>query len=181
MQISTDGLRITPYRGGLALCGSSLDQVINKLCPNVNLPSHPLHITLLSSDERKSIAFSDMPRIALEHIYALAHVEQNNVSWIVVVWNHADIWRRSIGLGKKQHHISVSERDDHTLDKSLARAAEEHGDMERLVMRLEGPGEDAMDHVWLVAPSSMVRPYLCPLSEYLLIILCITLTISNNT
>ena len=38
---------------------------------------------------------------------------------MVVVWNDGNKWRKSVGLPAKQFHVTLSEADDHGVDKGI--------------------------------------------------------------
>lgn len=156
MQVPKEHLEIQPYRGGLALIGISLDTVIEELCPDIQLPlGHPLHITLVSATEYKAAGRPVIPSISVGHIYALTWVTKSGVSWIIIVWNHADIWRKTIGLPPKDYHVTLSEVDDLAVDKGLGGVRDER-EVNCLARTLEAIGEEAMDHTWAKASSHLV-------------------------
>lgn len=43
-----------------------------------------------------------------------------NVRFLVVVWNHADNWQKSLGLQKKEYHVTLSNEDDHDIGKGIS-------------------------------------------------------------
>jgi atypical dual specificity phosphatase len=147
MQIDSGGLKITSYRGGLALLGPSIDEAVQSF-GITDLPSKPLHITLLNAAEFKAlkkIGDTDARDVSLDRIYILGQVTNKSVRFLVVVWNHGDIWRQSRGLGRKEFHITLSDEDDHKISKGVP-ALLASCSREELLATAEHLGEDGMDH-----------------------------------
>ena len=125
MQLTPKDLVLEPYRGGLALTGPSLQSAIPRFLPFPLILSKPLHITLVTATEYKSISRPDpsLVHIPTDHIYivglAASCRHEREVRWLVILWNHADQWRRSMDLEKKDYHITLSEDDDHELSKGI--------------------------------------------------------------
>lgn len=136
VHLDPDGLHLAPYRGGLAVLGSSLDAAF----PD-SRSSNPLHITLLTSAEAKA---HPTPTVSLDHIYVLGVVARGQVTFAVVVWVHGNAARRSLGLGEKDFHVTLSATDAHNIPKGLS----------QLPLDVDGIaalGLDALDHVFLAA------------------------------
>ena len=132
MQItdSPDQLQLTPYSGGLALVGPALSSVAQTLASGQPFQSRKLHITLVTAAEYKSIGKPSLAivseAISCSHIYALGLASSSvdsgpPAAWIVIVWNHADVWRKSVGLWKKQYHVTLTTPNNHDLDKGIGR------------------------------------------------------------
>lgn len=136
VHLDPDGLRLAPYRGGLAVLGPSLDAAF----PDSRSPN-PLHITLLTPAEAKA---HPTPTVSLEHIYVLGVVTRGQVTFAVVVWVHGNAARRSLGLEEKDFHVTLSATDAHDIPKGLS----------QLPLDIDGIaalGLDALDHVFLAA------------------------------
>lgn len=144
MHLDPTGLELGLYHGTLALLGPSLDSYRSDICP---IP----HITLLSPAEYKEAGRPD-PRsikIPLAHVYALGEGQSKDGGrWAVVVWNHADVWRRKLGLERKQYHITLSGPNIHDTNRGLrslqASVESTAGSVKRL-------GLEGMDHVALAS------------------------------
>ncbi|BEJ17484.1 hypothetical protein CspHIS471_0608850 [Cutaneotrichosporon sp. HIS471] len=115
MHLDASGLKLVEYRGGLALIGPSLNAAFDHFNCDTP-PSHP-HITLLTAAERN--ATTAIPDIPTSHVYVLGPSGKDG-GWLVVLWNHGDVFRSSLGLARKAYHVTLSENQaDHSLDKSL--------------------------------------------------------------
>lgn len=147
MQVDHTRIELTTYRGGLALVGSALLDVVEHY-DTIELPKERLHITLLTSSEYKSITKPELRNldVPLHRIYPLGQAISKNVRFLPVVWNHADKWRKSLGLPRKEYLITLSDENDHDIGKGvptlLARA-----DGESILEKVISMGEDAMDHL----------------------------------
>ena len=144
-RLESPGLLIACHNGAVALIGTSLNFA---RCSNTPDP----HVTLLSAAEYKSLGRPDilLLKIPRDHVYVLGPAGKGEVKWLVVVWNHANIWRKQQGLGAKQFHITLSASNNHHAQKgieSLQISAEE------LVNNVQGLGVDGMDHVVVAAGS----------------------------
>lgn len=115
-----------------------------------------LHVTLLTAVEYKAIPHPLVQDISIpfNHIYVLgiaSSAEHGRRIWCrVVVCNHADIWRHSGGLGKKEYYVALSEKDDHQMGKgvgSLLRGMR----LNELIREVTRLGEDGMDQVIVAA------------------------------
>jgi hypothetical protein len=84
----------------------------------------------------------------VDNIYALGTGHTKDVAWVVAVWNHGEVYRRSLGLGKKDYHMTLTDADDHTADKGVAHVALSPGVVVELVA---GMGEGALDHVFVAS------------------------------
>lgn len=156
MQVEFTRLKLATYRGGIALVGPALLDAAHYF-GIVDLPDHPLHITLLTSSEYKSISKSKpkfefdirLPDVPLHRIYILGVIRRKNVSFLVVLWNHANVWRKSLGLQKKEYHVTLSNEDDHDheLGKGVGALLATTDDRDGIVENVIGLGEDAMDNM----------------------------------
>jgi atypical dual specificity phosphatase len=149
IHVQGDRLVLEQYRGGIALVGPGLDDVVRTL-GITDLPDSPLHITLLSASEHKAIGKKDITDITipLDRIYVLGQADKKDVRFLVVLWNHADIWRKAHGLENKEYHVTLSLKDDHELVKGVGslRSSMSHREILDMAVSL---GEEGMDHTIL--------------------------------
>jgi hypothetical protein len=141
MQLDNENLTLAHYHGTLALVGSSLG-----FARKSQETSQP-HITLLSPDENKALGRPDplTLNIPTNHVYVLGEGSKGLSRWFVVIWNHADIWRKSAGLPKKDYHISVSgPGHSEGLDKGITSLGQP---LDEIVENARKLGLDGMDHV----------------------------------
>lgn len=157
MQVESTRLKLATYRGGIALVGPALLDAAHHF-GIVDLPPHPLHITLLTSSEYKSSRDNHQPRskldtrlpnVPLHRIYILGVIRRKNVTFLVVLWNHADVWRKSLGLQKKEYHLTLSNEDDHDHinGKGISALLVSADDRDGIVENVIGLGGDAMDNM----------------------------------
>jgi hypothetical protein len=110
MQVDSARLELAPYRGGIALVGPALIDIPRHF--NIlRLPKDPLHITLLTTSEYKAAGKPQLAHlnIPLDRVYVLGMVTRKNVRFLVVIWNHGDYYRKSLGLRKKAFHLTLSD------------------------------------------------------------------------
>lgn len=157
MQVDPTRLKLASYRGGIALVGPALLDAAHHF-GIADLPGHPLHVTLLTSSEYKSsrdtgknrLKFDiDLPDVPLHRIYILGVIRRKNVTFLVVLWNHADVWRKSLRLQKKEYHVTLSNEDDHDHinGKGISALLVSTDDRDGIVGKVIGLGEDAMDNM----------------------------------
>ncbi|ORX38713.1 hypothetical protein BD324DRAFT_622037 [Kockovaella imperatae] len=182
MQLDSTELQLylAPYRGGLALLGVSLDRARDRYAGDVRNPSSPLHITLLTAAEYKSLGRPNVNEIAgeipLNHVYALGEASASrsgsgsSVHWIVVIWNHANAWRKTKGLQSKAFHITLSDEDDHSVDKSVQSLIIRTKKATELQDSVENLGLEAMDHVVLACEGSADVTFATLLAERMIIL-----------
>jgi hypothetical protein len=92
MQVDSTRLKLATYRGGIALVGPALLDAAHHFGV-VDLPHHPLHITLLTPSEYKLISKSkpkfkldpDLLDVPLHRIYTLGVIRRKNVTFLVVL------------------------------------------------------------------------------------------------
>lgn len=143
MQVDPSELILTHYQGGLAILGPGLDRAGSALLPKPCPLATPYHVTLITAQEFKAAGRPAVPsHIRLDRIYALGLGGKRDTRWVVVVWNHADLWRASLGLPKKDYHITVTPNDIHEVKKGISSLL--HPISVQAVAEL---GEDALDHV----------------------------------
>jgi len=147
MRLDPANLELVEYRGCLALVGPALDAAFNAF--GTKRPSHPLHITLFTAAEwrtaQQRLARPSFPSLSLENIYAVGTGHRHGVSWIVVLWNHGNVFRRDLGLEVKDFHITLSDEDEHGIDKSLGSIPLSRDD---ILERIGAMGETALDHAF---------------------------------
>jgi hypothetical protein len=156
MQVDPTRLKLASYRGGIALIGPALLDAAHHF-GIVDLPHHPLHVTLLTSSEYKSIGKSkpkfkldiDLPDVPLHRIYILGVIRRKNVTLLVVLWNHADVWRKSLRLQKKEYHVTLSNEDnhDHANGKGIGALLATTDDRDGIIKKVISLDEDAMDNM----------------------------------
>ena len=94
------------------------------------VPSTPYHITLVTKDELRCLTahssnkvdnlYDSATKIDTKHILSFGFGgDPKGVCWIVIIWNAGNIFRKKYGLPSKQFHITLSNNNDHSLDKSL--------------------------------------------------------------
>lgn len=144
-------LEIKLYNGAVALVGQAIDTAVLDLCQTTKSPSHQLHITLLTAAEYKEIKKPPLYGLTIqcENIYILppAAPTKSNVCYLPVIWNHADIWRKFVGLGSKSYHITLSHTDEHSLDKSLSSYFTVTGTLNNAIGEAAQIDVDALDHL----------------------------------
>ncbi|KAI0327684.1 hypothetical protein GY45DRAFT_1355577 [Cubamyces sp. BRFM 1775] len=130
------------HRGCVALIGPRIDAVARaaishfpnttfaQSAPLLRDPDSAFHLTVFTKDElRDDTAKAVLPphfqleSVDTRHLHFIGIGGSPNpnagVFFIVVVWAAGQILRGRAGLGVKQFHITLSVRDDHTLDKGI--------------------------------------------------------------
>lgn len=122
-------------RGYLALVGPQVDEIArNQIShmknfvhaqhmPHILDPSSSFHITLCTKEESRDNAVKGglppLDSIDTRHLHVLG-VGGNpklGVFFVVVIWAAGQTLRRRVGLKPKQFHITLSQQDDHSIDK----------------------------------------------------------------
>ncbi|KAI0652670.1 ATP dependent DNA ligase [Trametes meyenii] len=125
------------HRGYLALVGPRIDSVAQAaiahfahttyaqyatlLCD----PASSFHITVLTKDELRDegvkAALPPLESVDTRHLHfvGIGGHPKSGTFFVTVVWPAGQILRSRAGLGPKQFHITLSERDDHTIDKGF--------------------------------------------------------------
>jgi len=122
-------------RGGgyIGVFGPRIDSIANEVATAANIsivPSSSYHITLITKDELRQLTtdlankiddlYENATRIDTKQIFSLGlGGDPKSVCWVVIIWNAGNIFRKKYGLSSKQFHITLSNNDDHSLDKSL--------------------------------------------------------------
>ena len=146
--MSETSLQLGRYGGGLALTGPTLSSALTIHTPaqlRSSLAASP-HITLVTKAEYRSLHRPAPPSIDLSHLHivGLGGQPSRGLYWLVVVWNHANQWRRSVGLAAKQFHITLSHDDNHEADKGILSLI---GGDEEVKRTFQTMSEDGMDQV----------------------------------
>ncbi|CAF3133270.1 unnamed protein product [Rotaria socialis] len=126
---------ISIKRGGgfMGVFGPRIDSIAREVATAAGVtivPSSPYHITLLTKDELRQLSTDSSNKIDrlnenaatidTRNILSLGvGGHPNGVCWVVIIWNAGNIFRKKYGLPCKQFHITLSDHDDHTPDKSL--------------------------------------------------------------
>jgi len=122
-------------RGGgyIGVFGSRIDTMANEVAIAAGItdvPSFSYHITLITKDELRQLTtdlsnkiddlYENASKIDTKHIISLGlGGDPKDVCWVVIIWNAGNIFRKKYGLSIKQFHITLSNNDNHSLDKSL--------------------------------------------------------------
>ncbi|UJR27839.1 hypothetical protein I4U23_009105 [Adineta vaga] len=122
-------------RGGgyLGVFGAPIDIIAKEIASAASIttvPPFPYHITLITKDELRHLTtdlankiddlYDNAAKIDTKNLFSLGlGGDPKGVCWIVIVWNAGNIFRKKYGLPSKQFHITLSNNDDHSLDKSL--------------------------------------------------------------
>ncbi|CAF2421810.1 unnamed protein product [Rotaria sp. Silwood2] len=122
-------------RGGgyIGVFGPRIDTMANEVATAVSMttvPSSPYHITLITKDELRQLTtdlsnkiddlYDNATKIDTKYIFSLGlGGDPKSVCWVVIIWNAGNIFRKKYGLSCKQFHITLSDNDNHSLDKSL--------------------------------------------------------------
>lgn len=161
-----ESLDLADYRGAIALVGSQLEEARQKLAPHIPPPTNPLHITLLSKAENDALGRPPLPKLPLTHLHVLGVGSSisRRVQWLVVTWYHGEQYRKSLKLPPKDFHITLTDQDNHKIDKSIMSI---DGGPEAIMRMISELTEEQLDHVLASAPTllhpefakSMVRCY----------------------
>lgn len=122
-------------RGGgfIGAFGPRIDSIADEVKTTADIttvPTAPYHITLLTKDELRQVTTDSTntvddicdsaARVDTKQIFSLGlGGDPKGVCWIVIIWNAGNIFRKKYGLSSKQFHITLTDNDNHTLDKSL--------------------------------------------------------------
>jgi atypical dual specificity phosphatase len=120
-------------RGYIGAFGPRIDTIANEVAIAAGIteiPEFPYHITLLTKDELRQLTtnlsnkiydlYENATGIDTRHIFSLGlGGDPKGVCWVVIIWNAGNIFRKKYGLPSKQFHITLSNNDDHSVDKSL--------------------------------------------------------------
>ncbi|CAF4120084.1 unnamed protein product, partial [Rotaria sordida] len=120
-------------RSYIGVFGPRIDDIANEVASAAGIPnalSCPYHITLITKDELRQLMadlsnkiddlYENATTIDTKHIYSLGlGGDPKGGCWVVIIWNAGNIFRKKYGLCFKQFHITLSNNDDHSLNKSL--------------------------------------------------------------
>ncbi|KAH9854431.1 ATP dependent DNA ligase [Lenzites betulinus] len=125
------------HRGCLAVIGPRVDAVAQTAIANFGTTTYAqyttrlcaasstFHITVLAKDELRDgsvkAALPPLDSIDTQHLHfvGIGGDPKSGTFFVVVVWPSGQVLRSRVGLGMKQFHITISARDDHTLDKGF--------------------------------------------------------------
>ena len=122
------------YGGGyIGAFGPRIDAIANEIVGTTTIATpqtSPYHITLLSKNEIRQITTDgsinldelteNASRVDTRAIFSLGlGGDPKNVCWIVMIWNAGNMFRKKYGLPCKQFHITLTDVDDHGIDKGL--------------------------------------------------------------
>jgi len=124
--------------GFIGVFGPRIDNIANEVATAAGItivPSSPYHITLLTKDELRQLTtdssnklddlYENATTIDTKQIFSLGlGGDPKGVCWVVIIWNAGNIFRKKYGLSFKQFHITLSNNDNHSLDKSLSSSRE---------------------------------------------------------
>lgn len=120
--------------GVWALVGPPLTEIANaaiqKCSRTKNARPHtqkPYHITLVSEDELEHLPSTRVKQINSEstnldtkHVFAAGvGGGKNDVLFVVIIWAAGQQFRRRLGLSPKHFHITLTDHNDHEMDKSI--------------------------------------------------------------
>ncbi|KAI0829047.1 ATP dependent DNA ligase [Trametes gibbosa] len=125
------------HRGCLALIGPRVDAVAQTAIARFETTTYaqhaaPLcdasatfHLTVFTKDELqdKSVkaALPPLDSVDTQHLHSIGigGNSESGTYFVAVVWAAGQVLRSRVGLGVKQFHITISVRDDHTIDKGF--------------------------------------------------------------
>ena len=132
MAESTD---LTIKRGGgyVGVFGSRMDTMAKEVATAAGITTVPpfaYHVTLMTKDELRQLTadlsdkidelYDNAAKLDTKHLFSLGlGGDPKGVCWVVILWNVGNIFRKKYGLPTKQFHITLSNTDDHAVDKSL--------------------------------------------------------------
>ncbi|EAU92461.1 ATP dependent DNA ligase [Coprinopsis cinerea okayama7 len=127
-------VKLTKARGVLALVGDKVDAAAAQTLQHTSIaalglrlpsfdPSKAYHVTLLTKEELKLVAPENLASIKPDtrhvHFVGLGGNKSSEVFFVVVIWAAGQQIRKQLGLPPKDFHVTLSDRDDHSMDKSL--------------------------------------------------------------
>ncbi|KAJ3544850.1 hypothetical protein NMY22_g2641 [Coprinellus aureogranulatus] len=128
-------ITLTKFRGAIALVGLRINTLVRCALesalikkppfpvPNYD-PSFDYHVTLLSKAEVRSVA-EDRPRVAPRgstqgaYCAGIGGNRDVGVLYLVVIWAAGQQLRKQLGLPPKHFHITLTDNDDHDMDKGI--------------------------------------------------------------
>ena len=121
---------VTFTRGYVSLTGPAVDAVVSQVSSETILAfdknvqkSGPHHVTLMTKIERKEVLDRAGNESNFENVsarFVAAGVGgANGVYFIAVIWPDGSRFRKSNGLKEKQFHITLTEKDDHNMEKGV--------------------------------------------------------------
>ncbi|KAI0352276.1 ATP dependent DNA ligase [Trametes cingulata] len=125
------------HRGYLALVGPRIDAVAKAAIARFHNttfaqhaallcdPDSSFHITVLTKDELRDeavkAALPPLESVDTRHLHfiGIGGSVKSGTLFVAVVWPAGQVLRNRVGLSSKQFHITISVRDDHTIDKGF--------------------------------------------------------------
>ncbi|OJT08321.1 Transcription factor bHLH140 [Trametes pubescens] len=125
------------HRGYLALVGPRVDAVARTAISGFSNttyaqhatllcdPASSYHITVLTKDELQDAyvksALPPLESVDTRHLHfvGIGGSVKAGTFFVAVVWPAGQVLRSRLGLGAKHFHITISVRDDHTIDKGF--------------------------------------------------------------
>ncbi|KAG8931749.1 hypothetical protein FRC02_002207 [Tulasnella sp. 418] len=127
---------IVQYRGCVAASGNVIDDMAYEVAQQLKTrdisyeqSQSPFHITLITKAELRSLSNFDLKSFKNGLQNTVGSViylgpggrdsKRSEVLFVVIVWNAAQQARKKLGLPPKQFHITLTQNDDHTVDKGI--------------------------------------------------------------
>lgn len=131
--MAADDTVIKRAGGFTGVMGPRIDSIANEIATAADItttPTYPYHITVMTKDELRQLTtdsaekadklYESAAGIDTKQIFSLGlGGDPKGVCWVVVIWNAGNIFRKKYGLPIKQFHITLSNSDNHTLDKGI--------------------------------------------------------------
>lgn len=131
--MAADDTVIRRAGGYIGVVGPRIDSIANEVATAAGItttPTYPYHITVMTKDEIRQLTADSVEKgdqlyenavgIDTKQIFSLGlGGDPKGVCWVVVIWNAGNIFRKKYGLPNKQFHITLSNSDNHTLDKGI--------------------------------------------------------------
>ncbi|CAD6890606.1 unnamed protein product [Tilletia laevis] len=148
-------MKLMILRNSLSVVGPELAEAKDRLAPGLAVPSSfTLHITLLSKAEYIAVGRPSIPEnLSLSSVHILGVGSAGGrgdpqdgpaaTRWLVVVWNHGNAFRHTLGLRSKDFHITLTDTDVHDIDKGILSL---EGGLHAAFDAFSRLGEDAADH-----------------------------------
>lgn len=138
------------HRGAVAILGPGIAEALKSLNVHSELGETFLHVTLLTPQEHEQLCKPPLQdlTVSLDQVYLLKPRKYTGgVRFAPVIWNHGNSWRSSNGLAPKAFHVTLSENNDHSLDKSIGTHLRTTATLENCTAQAAEMGIAAMDHL----------------------------------
>lgn len=121
-------MHLTDSRGYIGLFGPEIDAIAQAASIPVPRQTSPFHITLISKDEIRHMPKRDVEVVLQESLkddgqqtFIDLGLGQRGGVFFSVIWRPQGAHlRRKYGIDSKDFHITISNVDDHTVDKSVS-------------------------------------------------------------